>query len=216
VPEEVADLCILSDTRIAKDGDEGAREVFALGGEVAAFVTTDIARAIVDLNRDPHDIGLDGVVKTHTCFEETVYRAFPKPEMVKALLDRYYHPYHERLSGAAQPDLLLGVDCHTMLEHAPSIEADPGRERPAICLSNDAGTTCREDWFDALACCLEGTFRLPVSRNDPFTGGYIIRRHGREMPWVQLELSRAPFAPNAEKRRCVLGALRTWSSEIKR
>ena len=46
-----------------------------------------------------------------------------------------------------------------------------------------------------------------VTVNDPFRGGYITRSHAAEMPWVQLELSRGPFAANSEKRRRVLRAL---------
>ena len=43
--------------------------------------------------------------------------------------------------------------------------------------------------------------------NDPFRGGFITRSHAAEMPWVQLEMSRAPFASNAEKRQRMLRAL---------
>jgi hypothetical protein len=45
-----------------------------------------------------------------------------------------------------------------------------------------------------------------VRMNDPFRGGYITRVHAEEMPWVQLELSRAPFLSNPEKRDLVLEA----------
>ena len=34
---------------------------------VGAFVTIDIARAIVDLNQAEDDFRKDGVIKTHTC-----------------------------------------------------------------------------------------------------------------------------------------------------
>ena len=52
--------------------------------------------------------------------------------------------------------------------------------------------------------------------NTPFRGGYITRTHGRERPWLQLELSRADFASRAEKRAAVLRALRAWCERFAR
>ena len=51
-PPEVEDICILSQEEVLEDGDEGAKKnYYPLEDKVAAFVTTDIGRAIVDLNR---------------------------------------------------------------------------------------------------------------------------------------------------------------------
>jgi len=59
-PPEVEDLCILSEKEVLKDGDEGANEIYyPLENKVAAFVTTDIGRAIVDLNRSEGDFSSD-------------------------------------------------------------------------------------------------------------------------------------------------------------
>jgi formiminoglutamase len=184
VPPEVEDLCILSAEQIARDGDEGASEIYAFPDRVAAHVAADVARAIVDPNRAPDDFGRDGVVKTHTCWDEPVYREQPSPQTRRALLERYWRPYHAELSLRAREGVVLGVDCHTMAATAPPVGPDPGAERPPVCLSDGAG-----------------------SRNAPFRGGYIVRTHAAELPWVQLELSRAPFASPAEKRDRVLAAL---------
>ena len=46
-----------------------------------------------------------------------------------------------------------------------------------------------------------------VTINDPFSGGYITRNHSAEMPWLQLEMSRAPFLSDAEKNQLVRTAL---------
>ena len=74
VPDEVAHLCTLTEREIAEDGDEGAAAIYDLAGDVDAFVTTDVARAIVDLNRAVDDRRRDGVVKTHTCWDVPIYR----------------------------------------------------------------------------------------------------------------------------------------------
>lgn len=211
VPPEAQPYCILTPKEIAEDGDEGAAEIYALESEVAAYQTTVVARAIVDLNRATDDRRPDGVVKTHTCFNIPVYREFPPETVVETLLERYYWPYQHALTRLAGRDVVLAVDCHTMLAKGPPIGPGPGIERPWVCLSNADGT-CSQPWIEALQRCFQEVFDGPVTINDPFRGGYITRTHAAEMPWVQLELSRAPFLSEAEKRERVLAALTKWCS----
>jgi N-formylglutamate amidohydrolase len=208
VPPEVKGISTLTRQQIVEDGDEGAAEIYSLQGEVASFVTTDIARAIVDLNRAEDDRRADGVVKTQTIWEVPIYSEPLSDELVEMLLTNYYRPYHNQLSALAR-NVRLGVDCHTMAASGPPVASDAGKERPLICLSNAEGT-CPESWLDRLAGCLEKSFRVSVSINSPFKGGHIIRSHAHELPWVQLELSRAPFLTIDQKRSCVLKALTEW------
>ena len=212
IPPEVKSLCILTEQQIFEDGDEGAREIYDIESEVSAYLTTEIARAVVDLNRSVDDRRADGVVKTHTCWQVPVYRQ-PLPEPVIAdLLDRYYHPYHQRLTELAGK-AMVGIDCHTMAAKGPPIGPDPGMERPAICLSNADGT-CPQPWIESLAKCLTETFAQRVTINDPFRGGYITRTHAAELPWIQFEFSRAPFLENSRKRALLLEALESWIKRI--
>ncbi len=207
-PPEVVPLSLLSPEEIAADGDEGASEVYALEQVVTCFVTTDIARAFVDLNRSEDDRSRDGVVKTHTCWNVPIYREPLNEEVTEALLATYYRPYHEQLRRSAR-DMKLGLDCHTMAAHAPPIVQVPGEERPHLCLSNADGT-CPQEWLVMFASCLERAFETEVSINDPFRGGHIIRAHAAELPWMQLELSRAPFLSNEDKRRRLQNSLEQW------
>lgn len=209
VPEEVSSYCRLSRQEVVEDGDEGAAEIYSIGSEVQEFVTTEVARAVVDMNRAEDDRRADGVVKTHTCWGVPVYREFPPVEIIESLIAKYHRRYHAELTRLATRRVRLGVDCHTMAKTAPPIAPDPGSERPVVCLSNADGTCSKED-FELLADCLTASFGSAVSRNDPFQGGYIVRSHAAEMPWVQLELTRAHVISNKEKRRCVLEALRAW------
>jgi len=208
VPPDAEPYCILSPRDIEKDGDEGAAEIYtALRERVFAFVTTDVARAIVDLNRAEDDRSKDGVVKTHTCFDVPVHDPFPPEEVVERLLERYHRPFHRRLREAAGAGVELGVDCHTMAAVGPPVAPDPGVERPAVCLSN-ADVTCPADRFEALCAAFETAFRgFRVARNTPFRGGHIIRTHAGELPWVQVEISRGRFLSNGEKRDRVIRAL---------
>ncbi len=215
VPAEAKPYCILTQEQIDADGDVGAREIYALSEEVKAHVTTTTARAIVDLNRAPDDRSKDGAVKTHTCWDEIVYEPFPPEEVIETLLEKHYHPYHRRLTELARRrDLLLAVDCHTMAAEGPPVGPDPGEARPWVCLSNGDGT-CPHNWMDKLRDAFVEAFGASVSVNKPFRGGYITRHHATEMAWVQLELSRAPFLPAAEKRRRVLTAFETWVAAVR-
>ncbi len=210
VPPEARPYCVLTEQDILEDGDEGAAAIYALADDVTAFVTTDVARAIVDLNRAEDDRGRDGVVKTHTCWDVPVYRE-PLPEsVIEQLLARCYRPYHARLRELARWGTVAGIDCHTMAAQGPPVGPDPGAERPWICLSNADGT-CPPDWITSLADALAGAFRYEPSINEPFRGGFITRSHAAELPWIQIELSRAAFMDLDEKRACLLSALRTWS-----
>lgn len=208
IPHEVADSVVLGPADVEADGDVGAARIYDLADKVDAYVTTDVARAVVDMNRGPDDIRKDGVVKTHTCWDVPVYREPLSPELTRLLVDRYHAPYHERLRDFSGR-VVAGVDCHTMAAVAPPEAPDPGEERPWMCLSDADGTLPRE-WLDALSDALETAFGVTPSINEPFQGGYIIRHHSRELPWVQLELSRAPFWSLDEKRGRVLAALRDW------
>jgi N-formylglutamate deformylase len=208
VPPEVRGLCALTEKQIVEDGDEGAAEIYSFRQEVVSFVTTEIARAVVDLNRAEDDRRADGVVKTHTIWEVPVYREPLSDELVETLLARYYRPYHRQLSTLAKT-AKLGVDCHTMAAVGPPVASDAGEKRPLICLS-DAGSTCSESWLNRLAECLQNSLQVEVSINSPFKGGHIIRSHAHELPWVQVELSRAPFLSIDQKRSCVLKALTEW------
>lgn len=205
VPQEAQDYCVLSPEQILADSDEGAAEIYDLNSEVTAHITTDVARAVVDMNRAEDDRGRDGVVKTHTCYNTRVYRKPVPEDVVAILLERYYRSYHQRLSESAS-DAKFGVDCHTMAAVGPPCSEDSDCERPNICLSNADGT-CPQDWFEKMVHCFKQSFDSEISVNHPFKGGYIIRSHSSELPWVQVELSRATFLQMGEKRERVLQAL---------
>lgn len=210
VPTELIHLNRLSAQEIAEGGDGGAREVYAiLKTEVAHFLANDIARAFIDLNRAEDDIRKDGVVKTHTCRDLPIYNAPLTPRLIETLLARYHRPYHRRLTALAGEDPVLGVDARTMAAQSPPVGPDPGAERPQVCLSNADGT-CPAEWMESLRICFQAHFPGQVTVNMPFSGGYITRFHGQEMPWVQLKLSRGDFASLPEKSLWVLESLSAW------
>ena len=213
IPPEVKDLCILDKQDIIKDGDEGAAEIYLpLKTHVSAMVTTDVARAIIDMNRSEEDRRKDGVIKTHTCWDVPIYRSQPSETVVQALIENYHRPYHEALS-ELRDHVKLGVDCHTMAANGPPVGPDPGIRRPRICLSNGDGT-CPREWLKSLAGCFKEAFKKEIAINQPFKGGYIIRSHAKELPWIQLELSREDFLSTEGKSEAVLQALVEWCNRL--
>jgi formiminoglutamase len=209
VPAAVQDLCVLSENEIREDGDEGAGEIYLpLEDRVFALVTTTVARAIVDMNRAEDDRGKDGVVKTHTCWDVHIYREPLSEGIITELMETFYRPYHASLTQQSTR-VQCGIDCHTMAAEGPPVGPDTGVDRPAICISN-GDCTCPKEWITSLAKCFKKVFERDVSINMPFKGGFIIRSHAREIPWIQLELSRASFFSNQEKSFRVLEALQDW------
>ena len=209
VPPEVGDLCILSRRDIADDSDGGASEIYyPLRPNVLRFVTTTVARAVIDMNRAETDRSRDGVVKTHTCLDVPVYRRYPSNRLVEKLIHGYYKPYHTSLDVYGR-EAVYGIDCHTMAEVGPPVGPDPGRQRPCICLSN-AGFTCPRHELESLATCLQAAFGRTVLLNHPFKGGYIIRSSSHAIPWIQIEISRNTFFSNAEKSERLREALERW------
>ncbi len=216
VPNEVQSLCILTEQEVIDDGDVGAAQIyFSLREEVGAFVTTDVARAIVDINRAEDDRRKDGIVKTHTCWDVPIYREPLSDELVEQLIDRYHRPYHRRLSELGRSgSFRFAVDCHTMAAKGPPVGPDPGVERPLICLGNGRGVTCPDAEMERMAKCLDEAFGAPIAMNEPFAGGYNVRAHHEDLPWIQLEMSRTPEFSNEEKSKRVTAALLKWAEQL--
>lgn len=215
VPPEARPYCRLSIEEIIADGDEQAAEVYALEEHVVEVVRTNIARAIVDMNRPEGDDRPDGIIKTHTCWNVPVYDPSLPAEVGESLIERYHRPYHARLTDTMKrPDLLFAVDGHTMAAIGPPIAPDPGRVRPAICLGDRLGESFPPAWMELMVACFEEVFRLPVTVNDPFAGGHICRTHASGFPWVQIEFSRGDFATPQEKRSGLLAVLTEFCQRV--
>ena len=216
VPQEVQDICILTPEQIYDDSDGGAAEIFfELEQSVESFVTSDVARAIVDLNRATDDFRKDGVIKTHTCYDIPVYSEFPSKKIIEHILTEYYHPYHQKLKKLTNSEnIKVGIDCHTMAAMGPPISPDAGKNRPLVCLSNAHGT-CPDEWLLELANFFQKVFpHEQVKINEPFKGGYIIRTYSSELPWLQIELSRTEKISNTQKSSGVNEALNLWYKVI--
>ena len=212
IAPEMSDHTLLSRRDIFSDGDPLTREIYDFKEMAEHYFETSIARALVDLNRAPHDLppkNHDGVVKSRTVTGKKIYRRdrIPSGDARRLLLKKYHTPYHEGLGKKSRvPGLFCGIDCHTMLDRSPAASSQPGRPRPFICLSNrgnrrgnrnkDRQLTCPPEMIRSLARFLQQEFPEEadnITLNDPFLGGYIVQRHSRHLPWIQIELNRNSY-----------------------
>lgn len=211
VPFDVLPDILLDHHDIFPDSDPYTRQIYGFEEEVYSYIDTEVARAVIDLNRSETDLppkNPDGVIKSHTIMDALVYREGFQPDSKKRaeLLSRYYHPYHQRIHQEMNdPNLLCGIDCHTMLEYPPGKRPDPALRRPFICLSNngdsagegsDEQLTCSPEMILLLADCLQEEFpeeAESILLNTPFKGGYISRAHSNKLPWIQIELNRCAY-----------------------
>ncbi len=202
MPEELAGHACITAKDLFDDSDACTREIYALEAHVAGVHAASIARAFVDLNRArdmmPPEYP-DGVVKSATCYNKPVYKEGMQPgaRLTKTLLDRHYKPYHDALrEGMRNPDVVLGLDCHTMAAAAPAVAPDSGK-RPLVCLGDAEGKACDPEWTRLLQQAFIRSFGITeeeVTINDPFKGGFITRTHGQNpKPWIQVELNRSMY-----------------------
>lgn len=212
LPRELAPRLALSPADVFFDSNPWTREIFAMGELVQGRLEMEVARAVIDLDRDaahrPPDYE-DGVVKTVTRYRKKVWtdEGYPTPDEIQRLIDRYHKPYHDILERTAgRGGVRMGIDCHSMGPIGAPLDPDPGERRPIFCLGNlgdengeGDGTTCKPALMHAFADALREEFAeleppegLPlVAFNKPYSGDYILKRHGHgRTPWIQFTISR--------------------------
>ncbi|MDQ0254175.1 formiminoglutamase [Evansella vedderi] len=223
IPPGLRTICLLSKQEILLDSDTWTRELYNFKNSVEEYVDTDIARIVVDMNRSRNDLppfNPDGVVKTHSVVGKRVWSTpdgLPLAE-VEELLNKYHFTYHKLLEMATNnPNIVLGIDCHSMLAVGPVKGQSGWDKRPLFCISNRGNVngeflnkplTAPPEMMHRLKFLLEKNFKefvgnnqnteVPlVSINDPFAGGFITKYHGSKgiIPWIQLEINRNLYLP---------------------
>jgi len=211
----------LADARVAlislrRSEDAYVDELFAgAAAHGAAVLSATIARAYVDLNRDPSELDPDMFIEEppqsiHTasarvqaglgaipriCGDgQQIYRRKLGLDEAERRIAAVYRPYHAMLRNlVAETKQLFGcavlVDCHSMPSSAR------GAHAPDIVLGDRFGAACHAS-VTALA---EATLRKQgyrVARNAPFAGGHTTQAYGRPQERVhalQIEINRALY-----------------------
>ncbi len=200
-PPELANRLSITERDLFDDSDPFVIEIYDLDEKVQRVISTNIARAFVDLNRSPQDlppVNPDGLIKSSTCYQKPIYRNGQEPgeSLRELLIELYYYPYHRRIQKSLRElDLQLCLDCHSMASVAPNISPDGNnKKRPMFCLSNQDGKTSSNEMIELLAQCISKAFSINIEDiylNNPFHGGYITKTYGNNpIPWIQVEMNR--------------------------
>ncbi len=203
MPKELEGRVVITKQEVFEDSDAYTKEIYDLGSKVLSVISTEYARAFIDMNRNLDDLPPkvpDGMIKSMTCYERPIYLEGKEPdeEIIEKLVSLYYEPYHKQIIHAINKlELELALDCHSMAESAPKISPDVGEKRPSVCLGNCLDKTSSRETISKLAKCFEEAFDLPseeVKINKPFTGKYTSLTYGlKPIPWIHVELNRKLF-----------------------
>lgn len=188
------------------DTDWHVAELYDFAGELgASLIVARYSRYVIDLNRPPDDGSLyEGQVATglcprHTFAGDAIYRddAPVAPGEVAGRVERFWHPYHDRLAQALDALRMRHGraflwDAHSIASRVPRLF---GGELPVINLGNFDGRSCDSDFATEL-------HRIAVASpyesvlNGRFKGGYITRHYGNPADGVQamqLELAQRAY-----------------------
>ena len=177
-----------------------------------------IPRAILDLNRSRNDLdprlianfeskninsrvasGL-GVIPRVVGNGQNIYTKKLTLSEVQYRIDNYYNPYHQRLSSLLRSlketfGCAVLIDCHSMPSEALKYKKNKFQKLPDIILGDRFGMSCDARIVNFLEAAFEDE-GFSVSRNIPFSGGYITQLYGRpakNIHSVQIEISRALY-----------------------
>lgn len=189
VPTECRSAILLDDTALAEElrlmTDAYTEELFALDG--SAPIRFPISRLVVDVERftdDAHEPmatrGM-GVLYTTRANGQPL-REPPSPAERTELLDRWYHPHHDRLTRAVDQAIAghgrcLLLDAHSFPSRPLPYELDQCPHRPDICLGSDDFHTPPALLNLAHAAFTAAGFSVQI--NAPFSGALVPGTHCR-------------------------------------
>lgn len=178
----------------------------------ATMITAVYSRWVIDLNRDPESKPLytDGRIITGLCpvttfLGQPLYkdkREVVGDEEISRRLDKYYNPYHEKLTSILMElknrfGKVLLWDCHSIKQIVPTIQKE---KFPDMILGSADGTSASASMIETALKNLEsGNYSL--NHNHPFKGGYITRHYGKpelNQHALQLEMTKVNYMDDAE------------------
>lgn len=184
-------------------------ELFDLPDNLAVTVCHPVSRLIVDPERFVDD-GLEamasrgmGVIYTRTS-AGAVLREPPGVEERAALLARFYHPHHRRLSTAVDAALrdqghALVIDGHSFPSRSLPCHDYQETETPDVCLGTDVFHT--PEWLLDVSRSVFESLGCSVAVNHPFSGALVPAAHHRRSPEVRaimVELNRRCYLDEVE------------------
>ena len=197
--------------REVPDTDWFIPQLYQFAGELGATVICAThSRYVVDLNRPPAGEPLypgrreTGVCPIETFDGEVLYAAGDEPsqEEIASRLQRYWQPYHDRLSElirerVARFGRCLLWDAHSIHSTLPGLF--DGR-LPDLNVGTADGRSCSPDIATRVVKLLAAQMRFTHILNGRFKGGYITRHYGQpaaHINAVQLEIAQSAYLREA-------------------
>jgi N-formylglutamate amidohydrolase len=193
IPADIRPAVALTEREIIESTDIGTREVFTQL-PLKAEIWAEWSRLVVDLNRDPLQRAVRGVIPDVDYYGRKVYREtlYPKGEEVEIRLRKYYRPYHDELRKQIEgPEIKALFDCHSLSRIGPPGAPDPLAQRKDIVLGNNGNhrgdvktalenTTCPKEILRMMKEAFNKA-GFSVSLNHPYPGGFITTHYGLDL-----------------------------------
>ncbi|MBP6688890.1 MAG: N-formylglutamate amidohydrolase [Hyphomonadaceae bacterium] len=212
---------LLADARVSlislrRSEDAYVDELFAgVAAHGACVLSGTVARAYVDLNRDPAELDPEmfderpppspqsnsarvqaglGAIPRISGDGQTIYRRKLALSEAERRISTVHRPYHALLQNlVAETSEQFGcavlIDCHSMPNNAR------GAHAPDIVLGDRFGASCHP----SVTSLVEATLRRQgyrVARNTPFAGGHTTQSYGRpasRVHAIQIEINRGLY-----------------------
>jgi N-formylglutamate amidohydrolase len=201
---------------LRRSEDAYVDELFAAAASFGApILTATLARAFIDVNRDPAELDPDmfaerlpmhvqrgsprvqaglGAIPRIAADGQDIYRRKLGVAEARERLSQVHSPYHGMLSALiSEARAAFGcavlIDCHSM----PSCARGP--LQPDIVLGDRFGASCHPSVTGFVEAALQ-RMGYKVTRNTPFAGGHTTQSHGRPALGVhvlQVEINRSLY-----------------------
>ena len=229
-PAEFVAASCLDPVKLRRSEDSFVDELFrAAPGHGAPLLKALFPRAYVDPNREAFELdpamfadhlpsyvntasprvaaGLGTIARVVTNGEE-IYDAKLHFAEAAERIDKLYKPYHLALSALiaetkSQFGHCIVIDCHSMPSVGGPMDRDAGRRRVDIVLGDAHERACAPR-LPAFVADQLGAMGYIVTRNTPYSGGYITRHYGRPGDGVhalQMEINRALYMDEGRVER---------------
>lgn len=229
-PEDFVTGSRLDKLNLRRSEDCFVDDLFAAAPRLGApLIRALFPRAYVDPNREPFELdpamfaddlpsyantrsprvasGL-GTIARVVASGSDIYRHKLRLEDALERIRQFYWPYHNglrELIEATRRDFgfCVLVDCHSMPSVGGPMDRDPGLRRVDFVLGDCHGTACAPVIMEEAARSLEDKGYL-VTRNAPYSGGFVTRHYGRPASAVhalQIEINRVLYMDETLYRR---------------
>lgn len=155
----------------------------------------NVSRYVIDTNREITDSKSDSYAKNYiyikTTFNYEMYKKVLDNNEINYRIKKYYTPYHDCITNLMNDKLIKFnkvylIDLHSF---GKDIEED-------LVLGNNYYQTANYEFTDLLESLLKKN-GFKVSLNDPYSGGYIVKKYASEnVETIQIELSYKKYIEN--------------------